>query len=166
MSAVHSMPEVTSLQPTPGYRVAPISTQLYSLLPNPRHPPVGDLQSSWWRARRVHHLTRRDGHNGTYRQNGCGAPAHDQKTMVALLLCAYCLGVRSSRRIERAWQVDVTFGVVAANQAPDHTTDVNGGQGRAKEKKVNTTDPESTIMSSSKGFLQGYNARALPTKTR
>ncbi len=31
----------------------------------------------------------------------------------------------------------------------------------AKEKKVNTTDPESKVMSSSKGFLQGYHARAV-----
>ena len=30
----------------------------------------------------------------------------------------------------------------------------------AKEKKVNTTDPESKVMSSSKGFFQGYYARA------
>jgi hypothetical protein len=31
----------------------------------------------------------------------------------------------------------------------------------AKEKKVNTTDPESKVMSSSKGFLQGHNARTV-----
>ena len=78
--------------------------------------------------------------------------------MVALLVCAYCLGVRTSRQIERAWQVDLAFGVVAANQTPDHTTE---DKAAAKEKKVNTTDPESKVMSSSKGSHQGYNARAV-----
>lgn len=57
-----------------------------------------------------------------YRADGCGAPAHDPKMMVALLIYAYCLGVRSSRRIERACQVDVAFRVITANQTPDHTT--------------------------------------------
>ena len=42
--------------------------------------------------------------------------------MVALLLYGYARGVRSSRRIERACVEDVSFRVVAANQAPDHTT--------------------------------------------
>ncbi len=42
--------------------------------------------------------------------------------MVALLVYAYCLGVRSSRQIERACHQDVAFRVVAANQTPDHTT--------------------------------------------
>src|SRR5581483_10143791 len=30
-----------------------------------------------------------------------------------------------------------------------------------KEKKVNTTDPESRVMSTAKGFVQGYNAQAV-----
>jgi transposase len=30
-----------------------------------------------------------------------------------------------------------------------------------KEKKVNTTDPESKVMSTAKGFVQGYNAQAV-----
>jgi hypothetical protein len=30
-----------------------------------------------------------------------------------------------------------------------------------KEKKVNTTDPESKVMSTSNGFVQGYNAQAV-----
>ncbi len=64
-----------------------------------------------------------------YRQDGCGAPAHDPKMMVALLVYAYCLGVRSSRQIERACHVDVAFRVVAANQTPDHTTIARFRQG-------------------------------------
>ena len=57
-----------------------------------------------------------------YRADGWGAAAHDPKMMVALALYAYCLGIRSSRQIERACHVDVGFRVVAANQCPDHTT--------------------------------------------
>jgi transposase len=70
-----------------------------------------------------------DPFDAKYRQDGCGAPAHDPKMMVALLVHAYCLGVRSSRQIERACHVDVAFRVVAANQTPDHTTIVAEGRG-------------------------------------
>ena len=40
-----------------------------NLLHNPRRPPVGDLQSSWLHARKIHHLTRRDGHDGAMAYN-------------------------------------------------------------------------------------------------
>jgi transposase len=36
-----------------------------------------------------------------YRDDGWGAPAHEPKMMVTLLLYACCIGERSSRRIER-----------------------------------------------------------------
>ena len=48
--------------------------------------------------------------------------AHDPAMMVALLLYAYAIGERSSRRIERRCVEDVAFRVIAANQAPDHAT--------------------------------------------
>jgi transposase len=57
-----------------------------------------------------------------YRADGSGRPAHDPAMMVALLLYAYCVGERSSRRIERRCQEDVPFRVIAANRAPDHST--------------------------------------------
>jgi transposase len=57
-----------------------------------------------------------------YRADGWGGAARHPKTMVALLMYAYCTGVVSSRRIERACHVDVAFRVVCGNQAPDHTT--------------------------------------------
>jgi transposase len=57
-----------------------------------------------------------------YRADGSGRPAHDPAMMVALLLYAYCVGERSSRRIERRCVEDVAFRVIAANRAPDHTT--------------------------------------------
>jgi len=57
-----------------------------------------------------------------YREDGSGRPAHDPGMMVALLLYGYCVGERSSRRIERRCWEDVAFRVIAANRAPDHTT--------------------------------------------
>ena len=57
-----------------------------------------------------------------YRKDGWGGAAHHPKTMVALLVYAYCLGVRSSRQIERACHVDVAFRVICAGLFPDHTT--------------------------------------------
>src|SRR3989338_4457134 len=55
-----------------------------------------------------------------YRADGNGRPAYDPQMMVGLLLYAYCLGERSSRRIERLCERDVAFRVLAANRAPDH----------------------------------------------
>jgi len=57
-----------------------------------------------------------------YRADGWGGAAHDPATMVALLLYAYCVGVRSSRQIERACHVDVAFRVICAGLLPGHTT--------------------------------------------
>lgn len=59
---------------------------------------------------------------GAYREDGRGGAAHDPRMMTALLLYGYCLGVRSSRQIERACHLDIGFRVIAANQTPDHTT--------------------------------------------
>ena len=57
-----------------------------------------------------------------YRVDGHGRAAHDPAMMVALLLYAYAIGERSSRRIERRCVEDVATRVICANQAPDHTT--------------------------------------------
>ncbi len=57
-----------------------------------------------------------------YRADGVGQAAFQPHMMVALLLYAYCLGVRSSRQIERLCQRDVAFRVVAGNLHPDHAT--------------------------------------------
>jgi transposase len=57
-----------------------------------------------------------------HRHDGHGHPAYDPKTLLGVLLYAYCLGVRSSRQIERRLPEDVAFRVLAANQAPDHVT--------------------------------------------
>ena len=57
-----------------------------------------------------------------YRADGSGRPAHDPAMMVALIVYAYCVGERSSRKVERRCVEDVAFRVIAANRAPDHTT--------------------------------------------
>jgi transposase len=57
-----------------------------------------------------------------HRDDGHGHPAYDPKLLLGVLLYAYAIGVRSSRRIERRLTEDVAFRVLAANQAPDHVT--------------------------------------------
>jgi transposase len=57
-----------------------------------------------------------------HRNDGHGHPAYDSKTLLGVLLYAYCLGVRSSRQVERRCTEDVPFRVLAANQTPDHVT--------------------------------------------
>ncbi len=51
-----------------------------------------------------------------------GRPAYPPQVMVALMLYAYALGVRSSRVIERRCVEDVAFRVICANLMPDHAT--------------------------------------------
>jgi len=57
-----------------------------------------------------------------YRGDGWGRAAYPPQMMVALLLYAYCTGIRSSRKIEGACQENVAFKVIAGGQVPDHTT--------------------------------------------
>ena len=57
-----------------------------------------------------------------YRTDGKGQAAFEPSMMVALLLYAYSLGIRSSREIEQLCERDLGFKVVAANRAPDYTT--------------------------------------------
>jgi transposase len=63
-----------------------------------------------------------DGFYSAYRADGWGAAAHDPQMMVALLVYAYSIGVRSARGIERRCSEDVAFRVITANQVPDHAT--------------------------------------------
>jgi len=59
---------------------------------------------------------------GAYRANGQGRAAYDPEMMVGLLMYAYARGNRSSRGIERACREDVTYKVITAMRAPDHST--------------------------------------------
>jgi len=56
------------------------------------------------------------------RKDGRGQAAYHPLLLVRLLIYAYCLGVMSSRRIERATYEDVAFRYLAADQHPDHDT--------------------------------------------
>jgi transposase len=57
-----------------------------------------------------------------HRDDGHGHPAYDPKLLLGVLLYAYCVGVRSSRQIERRCIEDLAFRVLAGNQTPDHVT--------------------------------------------
>ena len=57
-----------------------------------------------------------------YRADGWGRAAYDPQMMVSALLYAYCLGVCSSRQIERACEMDVAFRVITGNLKPDYST--------------------------------------------
>ena len=58
---------------------------------------------------------------GYYERELRGYPPHHPQMMVALLLYAYCVGVPSSRQIEKRTYEDVAFRVIAGNTHPDHT---------------------------------------------
>ena len=49
-----------------------------------------------------------------------GSPPHHPRMMVTLLVYAYCVGVPSSRKIERRTHEDIAFRVLCANTHPDH----------------------------------------------
>ena len=55
-------------------------------------------------------------------RDGRGGASYNPELMLGVLLYAYCVGERSSRRIEGRLCDDVAFRVIAANQQPDHAT--------------------------------------------
>lgn len=57
----------------------------------------------------------------TYERELRGFPPHNPRMMVGLLLYAYCVGVPSSRKIERCTHEDIAFRVLAGNTHPDHS---------------------------------------------
>jgi transposase len=56
------------------------------------------------------------------RVGAAGRAGYDLRMLFALLVYAYCLGVRSSRVIERLCTMDVAFRVLCAQDPRDHTT--------------------------------------------
>jgi len=54
------------------------------------------------------------------RRDGRGMAAYHPVMMVRVLLYGYCLGMVSSRKLERATYQDVAFRYLAADQHPDH----------------------------------------------
>jgi transposase len=57
----------------------------------------------------------------TYEREERGYPPYHPMMMLSLLLYGYCVGVRSSRQIERRTHEDVAFRVLAAGSHPDHS---------------------------------------------
>jgi transposase len=57
-----------------------------------------------------------------YRTDGKGNTAFHPLMMLTLLVYTYCIGERSSRRIEKLCKQDITFRVITTNQIPDHVT--------------------------------------------
>jgi transposase len=53
---------------------------------------------------------------------GRGRAAYDPDMLLAVLIYAYCQGVRSSRQIQQRCVTDVAFRVLCAQDVPDHTT--------------------------------------------
>ena len=104
-----------------GYNFLPCEREQLYLLPPALQDwlPEGDL--AWFLLDAVAQMNL-TAIERTYRADGWGPAAYEPAMMVALLLYAYCLGERSSRRIERLCQRDVAFRVITANQGPDHTT--------------------------------------------
>jgi transposase len=62
------------------------------------------------------------GFRARYRQDGRGGAAYDPQLLLGVLVYAYCMGERSSRKIEKRLIEDVAYRVLAANQQPDHAT--------------------------------------------
>lgn len=54
-------------------------------------------------------------------KDGRGTQPYHPRMMVGLLLYGYCVGIASSRRLERASVEDVAFRVLCAGNNPDHT---------------------------------------------
>ena len=50
-----------------------------------------------------------------------GEKGFDPRMLTVLLLYAYCVGIASSRKIERACYEDAAFRVITGNQQPDHS---------------------------------------------
>jgi transposase len=94
--------------------------QSYLLPPSLRDwLPEGDL--AWFILDAVEPLNLEEFYVGL-RPDGRGGASFPPTIMVPLLVYAYCVGVRSSRQIERLCERDVAFRVIAANHVPDHTT--------------------------------------------
>ena len=51
-----------------------------------------------------------------------GQPPYDPRLMTKLLIYAYCVGVFSSRKIQKRWMEDVSFKVLVAGNEPDFRT--------------------------------------------
>ena len=57
-----------------------------------------------------------------YKNDETGAPAHDPKLLLKVILLAFSRGMTGSRKIEKACGENVTFMALSCGMAPDHST--------------------------------------------
>lgn len=81
--------------------------------------PEGDL--AWFILDAVEQMDLKEFYK-KYRRDGWGRAAFNPKVMVSLLVYAYSIGERSSRRVESFCERDIGFRIITANQKPDHCT--------------------------------------------
>ena len=60
--------------------------------------------------------------NEKYNNDETGAPAHDPKLLLKVVLLAFSRSMIGSRKIERACQENITFMALSCGMAPDHST--------------------------------------------
>src|ERR1700679_1564450 len=60
--------------------------------------------------------------NAVYEKEKRGQPPYDPRLMTKLLVYGYCIGVFSSRRIQKRLREDIAFRVLAAGNEPDFRT--------------------------------------------
>lgn len=68
-----------------------------------------------------------------YTTDGMGRKAYDPRMLLCLMIYAYSVGERSSRRIEALCKRDISFRVITGNKTPDHTTICRFRKDNAKE---------------------------------
>jgi transposase len=57
-----------------------------------------------------------------YNNDETGAPAHDPKLLLKVILLAFSRGMTGSRKIEKACRENITFLALSCGMAPDHST--------------------------------------------
>jgi transposase len=97
------------------------SDQMFLLPPSLREwLPEGHL--AYFVSDVVDQLDLREMVEGYKKDDARGQPAYHPAMMTKLLLYGYCVGVASSRKIEKKTYEDVAFRVLAAGYHPDHDT--------------------------------------------
>ncbi|QBS36856.1 IS1182 family transposase [Thermaerobacter sp. FW80] len=103
------------------YNFRPVNRDQLYLLPPSLRDWLPEDHLAWFLIDAVEQMNLRAFYE-KYRVDGWGGESYDPTMMVTLLLYAYCVGERSSRRIERLCLEDVAFRVITANQKPDPVT--------------------------------------------
>lgn len=103
------------------YNLLPYDREQDYLLPPSLRDWLGEEDMAWFVVDAVGQLDLTQLY-AAYRDDGWGAAAYDPTLLTAILLYAYCRGIRSSRQIGDGLKRDIGFRVVAANQQPDFRT--------------------------------------------